>query len=369
MDSRGRPLVAPWLLSTASLLVVGGCKPSPTVRLDPPSWNFGTVAYGDQVSQNIAITNTSGYDLQVTYQGTAAGEQGQLIGLPISDLKPGQTAQIQFIFRPAYDLRYQQSASVQSALTLVVGGYSGSVWGDASSEVTFDVTGQIATVDAGPTCNPGPNGDSSGVGGSLGQAAGTWDQQGYACVSATPADGGTTCQSPADCTAFCCACPSDCAGFTAGACVLGTCAPATVACDLVQSLTSTGPVLCPDGGSHPSSVLGALGFSVGASGSRFDTSLTVNLALSSSLACLQTGTLPGLSLVLPGSPAIQPGLFEVGAAQATLDEQSTGELNASGGYVLLSAVSATGASGSFDLQFGAGAANEVWGAFNAPICP
>jgi hypothetical protein len=368
MGIRGNQL-NPLILAGLAISAVAGCKGNPSVSFEPPSWDFGSVAYGDQASQTVTVTNTSGYALQVV--SIAPADQVRVDGLPIVDLQPGASAPLQVTFRPAFLDRYQQSSSsVTIGFGLLIGGYSGGTWGDESAEVYYDMTGQLADFDGGIglVCDPGPNGDGAGVIELPSNGELVWSQQGYACASILAPDAGTSCHSASDCPTHCCSCPSDCAGFTAEACLLGTCAPPAVACGLVQAETASSPTLCPDGGNLPSSVLGSLGFTVGRSGEQLSSgTLSVTLARSAPSACNGDTAAPGLSLLLPAD-AKSLAIYPIGPASATLVDPSLGTLDATGGYVVLTEATGSGVAGGFDLEFSGGSA-EIWGTFNAPACP
>jgi hypothetical protein len=133
------------------------------------------------------------------------------------------------------------------------------------------------------------------------------------------------------------------------------------------------PLLCPYGGHFPSQALGALGFSVGASGTYYYSNYTVVLSQTAPPDCSDEGPFrPGIFFVFQGYPPIQPGIYGVQGGfptSATLFDQSGAAANAVGGYILFSDVNDGGfAAGGFDLQFPGGSNGEVWGSLYATTC-
>jgi len=350
------------LLAGLPLLADASCKPSPTVAFDPPRWDFGTVAYGSSASQSVTITNTSGYDLQVALNFAPPGVR--VTGLPIPNLASKASAQLQLTLNPMFN----ESDTFNESVSLLIGGYSGSEWGDVSGGVDLDVTGDTT---ASQACNPQLIGYATEISQLNPDVDFVLGEDGLACTSEGGPDGGSTCISASECTSFCCLCPLDCADFTAQACVLGSCARTPVACDIAQSAGSVVPAACPDGGHPPSAVLGPFAFAVGGSGAKLEPTLRVTLSRAASAACLDAGVTPGLEFTLPAGSEIEPDLFQIGsgAASALLDDPNSGSLVAIGGYAYLTERSAGGVAGSFDIQFPGGSAGEAWGHFNAPICP
>src|ERR1700722_14842527 len=200
------------------------------------------------------------------------------------------------------------------------GGATSASGGESTGGASTRDSGWIMTADGGFVCKPGPNGDVNGSQESSFPQA-QWSQQGYACTAAQEEDGGTgaltSCIFASDCPSYCCPCPSDCASFTAQACAPGGCPRQQEACDLALVLSTWEPALCPNGGHAPSEVLGALGFTVAASGQSQNSNYTVILSRTAPADCSEVGPLeihvPGLYMFfVPGEDGFIPGFYQIG---------------------------------------------------------
>ncbi len=263
----GRRRLAWAVAALGASLGAAGCSSSGPAALvaNPTEVDFGSVPYGQTATKQVTLTNNSSASLMVTYLPPGAADltndagqylfdgDGWLAGLPATlASKANLTLTLQWT---------AHGAGLNQTLEIF--------YGTAASDLV-SVNVQGTSTGMSPVCVP-PGQENSATGtSSVPLYTLDFNQNGWSCGASNPGDAGlgVPCQTSTDCPAFCCTCPRDCAGVAIDACVNGSCAPETVACDMGLAIDPGTP--CPDGGLPENELLGAGGFEIGSTEAQFE---------------------------------------------------------------------------------------------------
>jgi Abnormal spindle-like microcephaly-assoc'd, ASPM-SPD-2-Hydin len=379
--------LAGWEGCLVGLVAFAGCSGSLKVSVTPKALDFGSVPVGTTATRTVVLSSDDDHELNVQIY-PSDGLDGDFAVIPpsVPSIPARGTLSLSVTFHAVF--AGPTSGSFQVS---VAHGATCSYGTSAADCVTTEVTLAGTGVNPIPACSPsvadgGYTGSSMGT--QFGNTVSLWSQAGWQCsplTGTTPS--GTPCSQAEECASYCCPCSRSCAQFQAATCLAEGCAPREVACALLQLY----PMLCPPDGTDagPGNALsGALAFQVASSGVTYlqgsgggpdMSSVTIELSRDA-LPIFCPGADGGayeVSIHLRGlSGPIAAGAYPVGLfpsfnCSVALIDTDGGNLPATAGTVVLTALTATSAEGAFSARLTlpqGGGTSEVSGTFAAPFC-